>query len=74
MFTLIGWSIALLGWVIVIAIILSLTGLQKKLFKMAGQSGGHIVSKKFNIPFIGTATVESIAGEKLKIELERKKK
>lgn len=74
MISLIFFLVALLGWAIVIAAVLSLTGLQKKIFEAAGQEGGGlIVSKKVKIPFIGEATVESTAGEEIILKLKRRR-
>lgn len=63
----IGIFIGALGWLLVIAVIVSLTGLQKKLFK----SGGLIQSHQINIPFIGKATVESTAGREIVLKIQR---
>lgn len=59
--------VGLLGWLIVIAAVVSLTGLQKKLFK----GGGLIQSHQVDIPFIGRATVESTAGREIILKLQR---
>lgn len=66
--------VALLGWAIVISAVLSLTGLQKKIFEAAGnKNGGLIVTKKVKIPFIGIAEVESTAGEEIILKLKRRR-
>lgn len=64
--------VALIGWALVIGIILSLTGLQKKIFETAGSGGGLIVAKKVKIPFIGEAEVESVAGEYIQLKMKKK--
>lgn len=64
---LIGVFIGALGWLLVIAVVVSLTGLQKKLFK----SGGLIQSHKIKIPFVGEATVESTAGREIILKIQR---
>jgi hypothetical protein len=74
MFTLFCWAVALLGWVILIAIILSLTGLQKKIFQMAGAQGGLVVTKTIKIPFVGTAEVASVAGQEITLKFKRQRK
>lgn len=72
MIGLIFFLVALLGWALVIGIILSLTGLQKKLFDAAGSSGGLIVARKVKIPFVGEAEVESVAGEYIQLRIKKK--
>ena len=66
----IGIFVGLLGWLLVIAVILSLTGMQKKLFK----GGGLIQSHQIDIPFIGKATVESTAGREIILKIQRSQK
>lgn len=63
----IGIFVAALGWFLVIAIVVSLTGLQKKLFK----GGGLIKSHQVDIPFLGRATVESTAGREIILKIQR---
>ena len=72
MFTLICWCVGGLGWLIVITIILSLTGLQKKIFKATGNNGGLVVTKTIKIPFVGTAEVASVSGQELTLKFKRK--
>ena len=73
MFTLIGWAIALLGWGLVIAIILSLTGLQKKIMSSSGTGSGLVVSKKIKIPFVGEAEVTSVANDYFQLKIKKKR-
>lgn len=74
MISLIFFLVALLGWALVIAVVLSLTGLQKKIFKAAGnEGGGLIVTKKVKIPFVGEAEIESTAGEEIILKLKRRR-
>lgn len=72
MFTLICFLVGLLGWSIVIGIILCLTGLQSKIFKAIGQSGGLVVTKTFKIPFIGIAEIASTSGQEIILKLKKK--
>lgn len=73
MIALILFLVALIGWALVIGIILSLTGLQKKLMQASGAGSGMIVSKKVKIPFIGEAEVTSVANDYFQLKIKKRR-
>ena len=72
LFPILFFIIALLGWIIVGALVISLTGLQNTIFKSFNKSGGLVVSKKIKIPFVGEGEVSSVSGTEIIFKLKRK--